>query len=814
MVMKNLKNIFCVCAPVLALLAAGCAALLEGPELSGAKAGTVTLTIDGESGRTAFPGIGQFEKILLSIAGQEGAEDLPDADAAGGTATVEFPEPGSWTITAKAWINAGDENPAALSEGRRFVWDGETVTGDTRFVLEPAGTGPGTLLYTVSLPEGLVLGQGSRIRVEQDGALLGTLNEGGFAGGVRPLSAGETDQALSLAPGRYAVDILLIKDNGDAVLWRESVVILPGLITRISFAPEAEDFLAPREQADMTGIAGLEFNTTLANTNSIYVGELLGADGSYTLAVEVPAEVSPAYFTLTKPAGHSVAVAGTTAVAMLDPGAHMEGSTAGDGLAVFRVDTSSVMAEGGDIAFALTITEEGRAAVEVAVTVSVQTPFIPLLWVDSSSSSSRENLSPLPDQDSITDLSGALAWLAANAVNKTKYVVKLNADSEMTGSFVSKTGSSGVRITLRGIGRERTIYTQSALAASGLFEIKAGTTLALDKNITLNGNDTPLTGSGLYFVYINGGILETKQGAKITGFKGTHVVNITASGVFRMYESGILENACDAVVVYVQSGSFEMRAGAKISGNTLTPAATEANAGAVQRGNVAAVSVSSSASFIMYGGEISGANYRGVYLAGYKPLNSSAYFATFVMEGGSIINNGNSALAWEGERYYPRGGGVYIDSYARFTMTGGEISGNGDPSAPGSGVFCALSSITAVPDAFTLNGPVIIKNTIGFEATAASYSCPRIGSAFVLDDPVAVDLCIADPPIINFSVFWLSRQFLYAASGQAIAGNPALAAKFAPVQCYIAATASGLLDTTYVDIPYRIDDDGRVAKDE
>jgi hypothetical protein len=154
-------------------------------------------------------------------------------------------------------------------------------------------------------------------------------------------------------------------------------------------------------------------------------------------------------------------------------------------------------------------------------------------------------------------------------------------------------GSAVLTITSEGTG-EKTLI----LASLG---IGNGISLVLEENVTLEGLD-----------------------------KGNHLVQI-ASG-----------------------GSFTMKAGSKVHGNT-----------------GGGVSVSNDGTFTMSGGEINGnsASYGGgVY------VNSGG---TFTMSGGEIA--GNTVSSSYG------GGGVYVYS-GTFTMSGGEISGNSS-SSYGGGVF-------------------------------------------------------------------------------------------------------------------------------
>jgi hypothetical protein len=107
----------------------------------------------------------------------------------------------------------------------------------------------------------------------------------------------------------------------------------------------------------------------------------------------------------------------------------------------------------------------------------------------------------------------ALAWLGSNAQADTNYVIAINANETLvpiTLSSANLSGKTGVKITLRGLGAERTVQLASL---GSLFTVGNGFTLNLDENITLKGrtNNTSL-------VRINSGAaLIIEQGAKISG---------------------------------------------------------------------------------------------------------------------------------------------------------------------------------------------------------------------------------------------------------------------------------------------------------
>jgi hypothetical protein len=184
--------------------------------------------------------------------------------------------------------------------------------------------------------------------------------------------------------------------------------------------------------------------------------------------------------------------------------------------------------------------------------------------------------------------------------------------------------------------------------------------------------------------------------------------------------------------------------------------------------------------------------------------------ASFVMEGGVIKNNGNVPVSFAEVEYYQYGSGVYIGYASDFIMTGGEISGNGHSSAPGSGIWLSTHlSSTAVR--LTLNGPVTIaNNTLGFSrANGAHEAHPYLGGSFSSVNPIGIDLGVMDADINNLT-WWLGKQLLRALSTDPAVIDSALAAKFTPVKCYL--LGNTVLPTDVSDtIQYKIDDNGKIA---
>jgi hypothetical protein len=211
------------------LLISGCSDVFQGSQEevpSAGGAGRVTITIDAGA-RTLLPQAAEFSRFEVTIAQQGGSTVLEPVAATGGTADLVLPQ-GVWDVQVLAY-NQGQPAAIVAHAENTLTNTGGEVTGNTRFVLEPAGTGPGVLAYRISVPAGIALDANqSRIQIEQNGLTVQTIAISGSAEGK-----------ISLEPGRYIVDVLLDEAGSDKRAGqRETVVILPGLTTAVAFAPE------------------------------------------------------------------------------------------------------------------------------------------------------------------------------------------------------------------------------------------------------------------------------------------------------------------------------------------------------------------------------------------------------------------------------------------------------------------------------------------------------------------------------------------------------------------------------------------------
>jgi hypothetical protein len=714
----------------LAALLAGCSNILNAPEGPAPKTGTVILTVDQGSGaRTVFPSYSQFTRVSLSFSG---SPTLDDVEVTDGAVAINLPVGGPWTVTANAYRD--DILAAHSTAAHTLSWSGNgpvAVTGGTRFVLEPTGIGDGTLRGAVVPPEGITLGEGSRITIiklsDQSVALEQDLSEGEGEdiGGDMPLPA-----------GRYSVAVVLVDDEtGYTAVYHRTVAILSGLMTEIRFEPDDVDFLSEEARAAMTSVENLKFDLTEVPATGISMDGEDFVNGN--IAIAAPNGTAVVYFTVYNPEALTLT---PSPAALCELVSDAEGSSSDASNSVFKVDAASAAGkDGGSVEVRITAKEDAREEVPITVTVTVE-PSRFGLFVDNEGALERV-------ADPIADMSAAFAWLQTNAATDTSYVIQIDKDYVLTPSYASKTGVSNVTITLRGYLEERVVtFGGAAPANNGHIYIANGTTFVLGENITLDG-----TGSTRSPVYVYNGKFVMKPKSKIT--KMIRPVYITgpdadSKGSFIMEGGSISGN--ESIVsgnqtqgegmVFCLYGAVVMEDG-EINNN-------------ITAQDSAAVYIPRRGDFIMRGGSISG-NTRGVYLG-----NAGA---TFTMEDGEISYNGLSTNAGPFEpgtiygntsaSYVIHGGGVYLSSTSAagsdpniapvFTMTGGKIINNQPNDAFSSGIYQREGYTRVI-----LNGEVEISgNSINAFVRTATLDRANItvGEHFknIGADPITVDIVSA-----------------------------------------------------------------------
>lgn len=207
------------------------------------------------------------------------------------------------------------------------------------------------------------------------------------------------------------------------------------------------------------------------------------------------------------------------------------------------------------------------------------------------------------------------------------------------------------------------------------------------KDVTDNNGDLVLAAGQSYYL---GEDIEVKYAITITGR-----VNLCLNGhsITKTSESGTFEGVITVTPTATAGSSFTLcdcNGSGAGNGNI-----THAN-GVTGRGVLVSSSDSKQASFIMYGGKISG-NHAGTALRGEDGAGVRVQNASFKMYGGTITDNHVEKMSNDG------GGGVAVSTSGEFIMYGGEISrnkSNGD-----------CGGVAVVGSSFQMYGGTISGNT-------------------------------------------------------------------------------------------------------
>jgi hypothetical protein len=330
----------------------------------------------------------------------------------------------------------------------------------------------------------------------------------------------------------------------------------------------------------------------------------------------------------------------------------------------------------------------------------------------------------MPSIGEVSGLKDKLTWLKGNAQSGGSYVLEIDTDEEceprLSSLFscaefpkFSYKGKSNITITLKGIGRNRTIYlylNQNSMVDSGV-------TLILDDNITLQKKyskdpyQTTLSDNFLVNVF-SGGTLVMNEGSAIIGAANNY--NGTDIRAFVSARVDVYSRINSAGVKVYDGGTFIMNGGT-ISGNASHP-----QGGCIGRCDYAGagVHIGNNGTFIMKGGTISGntmylaaigtdtiskTEYKvkvwyipptpnnintissrsaGVYVSGGKenlPIGSFTKklvpSGTFIKTGGTITGyssdqkNGNVVRGIDGEVINGFGHAVFFDSLTTITIS-------------------------------------------------------------------------------------------------------------------------------------------------
>jgi hypothetical protein len=352
------------------------------------------------------------------------------------------------------------------------------------------------------------------------------------------------------------------------------------------------------------------------------------------------------------------------------------------------------------------------------------------------------NTSPESNTNTLAD---SLVWLQSNAASDTDYTIILGNDESLdpwtlegtsAGTKVAADNKTGVSVTLKGKGTERTIgLTQPG----SLLTVSTGITLILDNHITLKGR---LPNTAALLQVISGDKLVIKDGARIidnvnnSGSGGGVYVSGTDS-VFEMLGGEISGNISSGSGggVYFVGSTLSMSGSAVISGNTssssgggvyFTGSTLSMSGSAVISRNFSSSSGGgvyaggSNASFTMNDNAAISDNTSSASFSSSSSSGGGVYFAgsTFIMSGSAVIsgNTSSSSSSYYSYSYSDFGGGVYITgNNASFTMNDNtKISDNtsSSSSSSGGGVYFAGST-------FSMSGSAVIS---GNTSSAASSS--------------------------------------------------------------------------------------------
>jgi hypothetical protein len=186
------------------------------------------------------------------------------------------------------------------------------------------------------------------------------------------------------------------------------------------------------------------------------------ADESWTLTAM---EQNVVYFAAYKESYQTITVGGDDAARVSQATGTMDGTLSSGALAVFAVDTRSLVFEGGTRSFTLNVSEDGALPKTVTVTLNVEpnetgaalfkvkretarvNPWDPLDVTGGGITLTRlDSDSPVP----FTGFQAALEWLEENAEADTEYLIRVEKDEELPRLVISLNNAANATLRLRG----------------------------------------------------------------------------------------------------------------------------------------------------------------------------------------------------------------------------------------------------------------------------------------------------------------------------------------------------------------------------
>jgi parallel beta-helix repeat protein len=632
---------------------AGCESPLNSVKapVSGAS-GAVTVsiqtlqTVGSTTERTIKPALDGFSRYELNFSNGPAAHE-PVAISANANTPIELVV-GEWTITATAY-----SGETAMAQGSATVTINADATTPVSITLGPVPEGTnGTLSYSVVSPSGAT------------GSLAVQTATGGMVtGGSITLTAGTTENTLSLPSGEYMLFVNLTK--GGIHAGRMDVLhIYPGKTSAATYS---------FTDADFSG--GENFIPGYTITFNSQGGSAIASQAVTTgYTVPYPAEPTKA-------------------------GAFFDGWYKEPGCS--NLYNYGTPVSGPITLYAKWLTESEMIAGEFGASVPASNIF------------EVNNNTATASGETGWDNSWVKARTAIdNGGDGKNYVIKVVSNFQLASSSSSTFTPDNIKIL---------IYTPTDRTISGgRIYVGANQTLIL-RNITLQGVDYGDTnahllmhpgavvsgsvsaGSGTFTMSggSSGGVSVgsgtfTMSGGTISG-NTSRGVSID-SGTFTMSGGTISRNTVSSSYSYggggvsVGSGTFTM-SGGTISGNTASSSSSSSFGGGVY-GNITMNDGTISGNRAFYGGGMAGnITMSDGTISGNRASSSGGgvYVGsdTFTMDGGTI--SGNTASS--------SGGGVYVASSGTFTMGGGTVYGSGAgtglPNTATSGASLAVEDATA-----------------------------------------------------------------------------------------------------------------------
>jgi len=176
-------------------------------------------------------------------------------------------------------------------------------------------------------------------------------------------------------------------------------------------------------------------------------------------------------------------------------------------------------------------------------------------------------------------LEDKLTWLTKSADSHNTYILEVNEDEKIAPHTFEFKGGLNITIILRGDNKNRTIRLKSN---GTMFTVKSNVTFVLDNNVTLQGHSN----NKARLIYVQGGTFRMKIGSTVIG-NSDGGIYVGSQATFEMTGGTISGNTTDKGGGVHNYGTFTM-SGGTISGNIANRGGGVCNAGKfnMKNGNI------------------------------------------------------------------------------------------------------------------------------------------------------------------------------------------------------------------------------------